>query len=456
MGFLMPFGDTIVALATPVGESAVALIRLSGPLCPEIALHAFQRQRPARARHAYVGKYKTLSDNILDECVYTLFAANGSYTGEDILEISTHGNPLIAQHMIEDLLQRGCRMAEAGEFTRTAFTNGKLDLSQAEAVSDLIRARSDKAIRSAQQQLAGAIGKKMCELTDRLLQVIAEVEAYIDFPEEDLPAENQAGPAQSLAHISAELRELIETSHYSAILKEGIKTVIVGPPNAGKSSLLNTLTGQDRAIVSAEPGTTRDFLSEKIIVGPYCIQIMDTAGIHEATSSLERLGIAKTLEKLEEADFFLVVLDSTLPPPTLPDNALRCFQANCTLVIENKIDLHESQSLNSVLPECPRVRISLKTGAGIDALRTTLIKTLETDKVVPNENALIVSARHANALRSAKDSIDTAREKMTAAGTTELMASDLRLAVEAIGEVVGKIDNERMLDKLFASFCIGK
>lgn len=452
----MPFGETIVALATPVGESAIALIRLSGPLCPDIAMAAFQRARPILPRHAHVGQYLDRQGKALDQCVYTLFTTPNSYTGEDLLEIAIHGNPLIAHHLIEDLIQRGCRMAEPGEFTRTAFTNGKLDLSQAEAVSDLIRARSDQAIRSAQQQLAGAIGKKMNKLTDHLLQAVAEIEAYIDFPEEDLPLEDQAGPTQALLHISNELGELIATSHYNAILKEGIKTVIVGPPNAGKSSLLNTLTGEDRAIVSAEPGTTRDFLTEKIIVGPYCIQIVDTAGIHDADSSLELLGIAKTMEKLAEADFFLVVVDTAAPPPVLPDNAMQFFQSNCTLVIENKIDLPSTQAALPLLPNCPRVRMSLKTGEGVDTLRQTLVETLERDRVVPNENALIISARHASALRAAKTTIDAARSQLAAGSTTELIASDLQLAVASIGEVVGKIDNERMLDKLFASFCIGK
>lgn len=453
----MPFGETIVALGTPVGESAIAMIRLSGPLCESIAKEAFSRASALRSRYAHFGKYKALNDNILDECVYVFFPDGSSYTGEASLEISLHGNPLIAQNVIEDLLQRGCRMAEAGEFTRTAFANGKLDLSQAEAVSDLIRARSDKAIRSAQQQLAGSIGKKMNELADQLLQVIAEVEAYIDFPEEDLPAEDEKGPALSLKQISDELNTLIETSHYSAILKEGIKTVIVGPPNAGKSSLLNKLVGEERAIVSSEPGTTRDFLAERIIVGPYCIQIMDTAGIHEANSSIERLGIAKTMEKLNEADFYLVVIDSSEPPPPLPEEAMRFFQSNCTLVVENKIDLEKSHSADEVvLPGCPRIRLSLKSGEGFDTFRDTLVQTLEKDKVVPNENTLIVSARHATALKSAKTSIDQARAMMLDGDMTELMASDLRIALDSIGQVIGKIDNEAMLDKLFASFCIGK
>lgn len=452
----MPFGETIVALATPMGESAIALVRLSGPACEDLAQSIFKRTKAIRARQAYVADYVSESGDVLDNCVYVYFAEGRSYTGEAMLELSLHGNPLIAQNIVEDLVSRGCRMAEPGEFTRTAFTNGKLDLSQAEAVSDLISARSDKAIRAARQQLGGALGRKIDELSDRLLQVIAEVEAYIDFPEEDLPAEDEAGPAQVLKGLSGELAELIETSHYSALLKEGIKTVIVGAPNAGKSSLLNALLGEERAIVSAEPGTTRDFLMERVMMGPYGLQIMDTAGLHEAGSDIERLGIEKTLEKLTEADFFLIVIDSASPLPDLPKQALACFESNNTLIVENKIDLATSRSCSDFLPHCPRVRLSLKAGTGLGEFREQVIATLERDKIVPNENDLIISARHATALKKAKQEIENARAKMANTETTELMASDLRLALEAFGEVVGKIDNERMLDKLFASFCIGK
>ena len=452
----MPFGETIVALATPVGESALALIRLSGPLCQQIATDAFKRSCPPLPRQAYVGGYTSHDGQLLDECVYTLYADGHSFTGEALLEISIHGNPLIAQNVIEDAIHRGCRMAEPGEFSRTAFHNGKLDLSQAEAIADLISARSQQALRTAQQQMAGAIGSRMNQLTDHLLQAIAELEAYIDFPEEDLPDEQQSGPMRALTQIIDELAELIATSRYRSVLKDGIKTIIVGAPNAGKSSLLNALLGDDRAIVSPEPGTTRDFIAEKIMLGPYCIQVIDTAGLHSTEETIERIGIAKTLQKIEEADFYLVVVDRSQPPPLMPETALAHLQPQNTLVIENKIDLPCPPDFPALLPECPRVQLSLKTLEGLDRLRTKLIATLESEKIVPNEDALIINARHATALRKARAHIESAVSMLLGAESAELAVSELRVALEAFGDVVGKVDNEQMLDKLFASFCIGK
>jgi len=304
----MPGTDTIVALATPAGESAIAMIRVSGCLCPQLVENVFGAP-PAKPRHATCGRYRDINNAVIDEVVYIYYADSASYTGQKMLEICGHGNPLIAQKMIEDLIERGCRMAEPGEFTRIAFLNGCMDLSQAEAVIDLIRARSDKAIEIAQKQLQGAVGKKVNELTDRLLSVIAWVEATIDFPEENLPPDDQPGPIRDLQNLCGAMERLISTSHYSSLLHNGIKVVITGPPNTGKSSLLNFLTGEERVIVSPEPGTTRDFIEANIMIGSYSMRIIDTAGLHSPDSDIERQGIEKTCEQVENADFHLVVIN---------------------------------------------------------------------------------------------------------------------------------------------------
>ena len=334
----MPATDTIVALSTPVGESAIAVIRLSGPACPQLAREVLCRSRPLQPRFAHFGRYTDLHGKVVDDCVITLFEHGKSFTGEAMLEIAPHGNPLIVQTLMEDLFARGCRPAEAGEFTRTAFLNGKMDLSQAEAVADLIRARSERSIQVAQRQLHGSVGRKMSELTDRLISVMAHIEAYIDFPEEDLPAEDQQGPAQDLRAVINETQGLIETQHYSALLHEGIKTLIVGEPNVGKSSLINALTGSERAIVSDIPGTTRDFIASFIMLGPWRIEILDTAGLHEAGDAIELLGIQHTIEQAETADFFLLVLD--IASLILLDR----MTPNNTLVLENKIDLKQANT----------------------------------------------------------------------------------------------------------------
>ncbi len=452
----MRASETIVALSTPSGESAIAVIRLSGPDCPEIGKHILGRQKELIPRFAHFGKYLSINGKHIDDCLVTCFEAGKSFTGEAMLEIAPHGNPLIIQKIIEDLFQRGCRLAEPGEFTRTAFLNGKMDLSQAEAVSDLIRARSDRSIEVAQRQLHGSVGRKMSELTDQLLNVMAHVEAYIDFPEEDLPSEGQDGPAADLRLLINEIADLIETQHYTALLHEGIKTLIVGEPNVGKSSLINALTGSDRAIVSEVPGTTRDFISAFLMIGPWRIEILDTAGLHEAGDAIEQLGINHTIEQAETADFFLLVLDAAGDSPTLPASLLSRMTPDNTLVIENKIDLPDARTHGDFLSAHCHARISLRDRQGWPEFRQHWLRLIETGLKQPASDGVVVNARHAAALGEAQVALELASQKMKDGELSELIASDLRDAVDSIGKVVGKVDNERMLDSLFKQFCIGK
>ena len=448
--------ETIAALATPVGESAIAVLRLSGPLCSQIALGAFGLKEPPQPRIATYGAYHDSEGRLLDHVVYIYYSEGRSYTGAAMLEISCHGNAYISRKVLEDLIARGCRAALPGEFTRTAFLNGKLDLSQAEAVLDVIRARSDRALQAAQQQLAGALGAAVARFSDRLLHIIAETEAYIDFPEEDLPTEDTDGPAAKINELLSEIAALERTQAYGALLHEGVNTVIVGAPNVGKSSLLNTLIGEDRAIVSPQPGTTRDFIAERIQIGPYWLRMIDTAGVRSAASGIERLGIEKTLERIREADCCVLILDSAAPIPELPKIVKEHLKPGKTLVVENKIDLPQSRSHASFLPECPHCRLSLRTGEGLPELHEQVVRLLEKDCTAPTEDALIVNVRHAAALRKTCSGLEAALSKLTDGDYSELIASDLREALEALSEIAGKIDNEAMLDKLFSRFCIGK
>ena len=449
--------DTIVALSTPAGESAIAVIRLSGPACPELSGQVLGRQQALRPRYAHFGHYIDAAGKTLDDCVFTYFEQGKSFTGESMLEIAPHGNPLIVQKIMEDLFARGCRPAEPGEFSRTAFLNGKMDLSQAEAVSDLIRARSDRSIEVAQRQLHGSVGRKMSELTDRLLSVMAHLEAYIDFPEEDLPSEDQQGPASDLRKLIVEICDLIDTQHYSSLLHEGIKTLIIGEPNVGKSSLINALTGSDRSIVSDIPGTTRDYISAFLMVGPWRIEILDTAGLHEAGDAIEQIGINHTIEQAETADFFLLVLDAASPSPTLPDSLLSRMTADNTIVIENKIDLALARPHDEFMSAFKHARISLQERAGVQEFRQLWVDAIESNLQQPSTtDGVVVNARHASALGEAREALELAAQKMRDDELSELIAADLREAVESIGKVVGKVDNERMLDSLFKQFCIGK
>lgn len=453
-----PTADTIAALATPAGTSALALIRVSGPRCRELAAAIFGQPAPTlpvrRATHA---AYRASDGRSLDDLLWTFFPGPGTATGEDTLELTPHGNPLIVQLILADLFARGCRAAEPGEFTRRAFLSGRIDLTQAEAVMDLIHARSERALAAAQRQLAGGLGRHLEGLIERLLAVVAQIEAYIDFPEEDLPAEDRRGVVAGLTDVLRGTSRLLATHRYGDLLRDGLKTVLLGAPNAGKSSLLNALVGRDRALVSPEPGTTRDFIEAPLQVGPHLLRLIDTAGLNPAPGEIERLGITKTLECLAEADLVLWVADATQPLPTLPPEAKAALRPDNTLLVLNKVDLlPDPPLLGSLLPQ---VYVSALTGVGLEELRDTI--TARADGLAPRlaaEEQIAINARHADALRRADGCLRTALAGLggEAPQPIELVSADLRGALDALGEIAGRIDHERMLDALFASFCIGK
>jgi tRNA modification GTPase len=406
------------------------------------------------------GDYRDRAGDLVDDVVFTFFRAPNSYTGDDLLEISCHGNPLIVQKILEDLFARGCRPAEPGEFTRRAFLNGRMDLGQAEAVVDLIHARSERALAAANQQLRGALGRRLQDLVDRLVELLARVEAHIDFPDDDLPPADRRDLEGGLRVLAADTARLLATSHYGRVLRDGIRAVIVGEPNAGKSSLLNRLVGRERALVSAEPGTTRDYIEEPAILGPHCIRLTDTAGLNASPTPLERRGMAKTLECAAEADLVLLVLDATRPAPVLPVEIEARLAMGSTLVVINKTDL--VAGAGGTLPSpagLPFVRVSALTGSGIDALVAAIVGHAESFRADTGAEVVAINARHAAALTRATECLETALAKIgadAATGHAELLASDLRAVLEAFGEIAGRIDNERVLDRLFATFCIGK
>ncbi|MFH1496972.1 MAG: tRNA uridine-5-carboxymethylaminomethyl(34) synthesis GTPase MnmE [Verrucomicrobiota bacterium] len=444
--------DTIAALATPVGTSALAVIRASGPDCARVASEILGRS--PTPRHAHYCDYRTTDDDrVLDDVLLTFFPGPHSYSGEDSLEISTHGNPLIAQYVLEDLLKRGMRGAEAGEFTRRAFLSGRLDLSQAEAVMDVIHARSERALAVARQQLEGSLGRHLDTLTEGLLLVLARIEAYIDFPDEDLPPEDRDQVLGELDNVLRGTDRLLATSHYGDVLRDGLKTVILGEPNAGKSSLLNRLIGRDRALVSDRPGTTRDFIEERILIGPHAIHLIDTAGLNPAPEELEKLGMGKTLECAADADLILWVVDASRPCPIQPEAVATADKIGKVLVIKNKCDLPEGCFSPADLPT---FRVSVLTGAGFEEMSQAIAAHADAFSRQHGDEVVAINARHADALRRAGDCLRAARSRLAEGGPVELLASDLRGALDACGEICGRIDNERMLDHLFKTFCIGK
>lgn len=448
--------DTIVALATPAGTSAVALVRVSGPASARLAAGIFESTPPPRV--ASYRDYRNMAGDVVDDVLVTYFPGPRSYTGEECLEVATHGNPLIADRVIKDLVKRGCRVAEPGEFTRRAFLNGRLDLAQAEAVMDVIHARSERALSVAARQLRGALGRHLTALSEELLVALARVEAYIDFPEEDLPAEDKALVGGALENVLRGTQALMATKRYGDLLRDGIRTVILGAPNAGKSSLLNRLVGRDRAIVSAEPGTTRDYLEERIQLGAHGLRLIDTAGLNPDPAVLERLGMAHTTTQAVEADLFLWVLDVTEPSPALPDEIRVRMKADNTVVVFNKADLVVRGA--TARAEAPQdwssVRLSTVTGEGFDALVAAVARLADGFRPDGGSEELAINARHEAALGRAVAGLEGALAHLRDGGPTELLASDLRSALESLGEIAGKFDNEAMLDRLFQTFCIGK
>lgn len=448
--------DTIVAPATPPGESALAIVRVSGPRAAEIAA-AQNRGRAPLPHHVWHGDYLSREGCVIDDVVLTWFAGPRSYTGEDVLEISSHGNPYIVRKLLDDLLARGCRMADAGEFTRRAFLNGRLDLTAAEAVMDVIRARSDRALEAARDQLRGALGRRVDRLVSNLLQCCAAIEAYIDFPEDDLPREDRARRRMEIAALRGEIEVLRATRRRGDLVRDGLRVVLLGAPNAGKSSLLNRLAGYDRAIVSDEPGTTRDFLEEPLLLGPHRIQMIDTAGLRESGGAVERAGVERSLERAEEADLIVLVVDATAPCPALPAAVMGRLESARAVLAVNKCDLPGRRFQWVGGRELFQVETSAQTGAGIDDLRRALIQRADAlTGAGTNDEHIAVNVRHAVALADAAECLSRAERLVEDSGQLELVGSELRAAVAALGAIVGRIDHEEILDRLFASFCIGK
>jgi tRNA modification GTPase len=452
----MSVTETIVAAATPAGRSALAIVRVDGPLAASIATAALGRKSPPAEKTSTLGIWRDQTGSPIDQVVAVLWSAGRSFTGNDSLEITCHGNPLLVRRITEDCLARGGRLAEPGEFTRRSYLAGRIDLTQAEAVADLIHASSERALASARRMLAGELGRHVARWTDRTLQVLAELEAHIDFPEEDLPPEDPRGPAARLAEIASELSAYARTAKHDGALRAGLRVAVVGAPNAGKSSLLNALTGAERAIVSPEAGTTRDYLEAPVAGLPLAVTAIDTAGLRDGGSTLENLGMTRSLEQARGAHLLLLVVDASAEPPALPAELVALLDPARTLVVANKADLPAHSAQKDFLPQLTKLSACLLDGRDAEKLRAKLGDFLIAQEIAPGAEELVVSVRHAEAMARAAVALTEAVGHLKAPIQTELAAAQARAALDSLGEIVGRIDNERMLDKLFASFCIGK
>lgn len=454
----MSWNATFVGLATPAGESAIAMIRLSGPMSATLTKVIFENQASLSPRSSKVGYYKTLAGNILDHCAYIYFEAPKSFTGEDMLEIHCHGSPLIARRILEDLVARGCRIAEPGEFTRTAFQNKKIDLTQAEAIMELIRAKSDRALELAQKQLQGVFGDKINKTIQRLIELMARIEAYIDFADEDLPEEDYSDAKLSLEQLTKEIKHWIKNYQVAPLLRDGINVAIIGAPNAGKSTLLNILLGRERAIVSPIPGTTRDFITESITLTPYSLQLIDTAGLRETNCELEKVGIDRSLEQIQLAHMCIWVIDQSQPWQHIDIIQDYRDQQKPLFIVLNKSDLDLHESVKQELESCqaPHISISLNHEAAREQLTNELLKWIEVNLISPSEDDFLINTRHMESFNKAHAVLQSALKAANEGLSTEWIASDLRLAADYLGEITGRIEHDDVLDVLFRSFCIGK
>ena len=441
--------DTIAAISTAFGEGAIAVLRLSGPRAIAIAEAVFRAKVCVADLRPRVQQFGAIfaGEEKLDDVLLTVFRAPASYTGEDVVEIAGHGGVLVSRRILEVLLRKGARAALPGEFTQRAYLHGKMDLTQAEAVMDLITAQTDLALRAATEQLEGRLGERIRALKELLLELLAHVEAFIDFPDEDIDPDTGEALLRKLDAARTEIDALLATADRGKVLREGVRTVIYGAPNVGKSSLLNLLLGHERAIVSAQPGTTRDVIEEVINLRGIPLRLIDTAGLRESDDEIEQAGMERTRQQVERADLVLRVEEA---------NAERGMpNAECgarTLLVLNKIDLGEHASWREV----EAVRISCRSSVGIEALAEAIVQRVTGGQTAQRDWSVAINARHRTHLEKARELAEAARTALTTGLSPEFVAEELRGALEAVGAVVGKAESEDVLGKIFSTFCIGK
>jgi tRNA modification GTPase len=448
---VMTVSDTVAAISTPPGEGAIALVRISGPNAIGVADKIFHGKEAPSQFEPHVqhfGEVFGSEGRLIDQVVLSVHRAPASYTGEDLVEISCHGGTLVSAKVLEACLRAGARAARPGEFTERAFLNGKMDLTQAEAVIDLIRAKTDLALRSATEQLEGRLGEQIRKIRDGLVELLAHINASIDFPEEGIRPDEGETLGARLDSIREEIAALLATADQGRILREGVRVVIYGATNAGKSSLLNRLLGYDRVIVSDTHGTTRDTIEETVNLDGIPIRLLDTAGLRTSSSELEREGIARTEKSLQLADLRLHIADRNTPKPPHFEERIRDLNE---IVVLNKSDLPEDNDWK----DFHALRISCLTGEGLAELKKEILARIATQNLKP-ESTLAINARHRDCLRRALESCDRAATALGEGLSPEYAAIDLNEALRAVGEVIGAVDVERILDSVFSQFCIGK
>jgi len=459
------FDDTIAAIATPLGEGGLAVVRISGAETFAVADKIFQpsgksslKPSAAPTHTIHYGKIVRHGETV-DEVLLSVLRAPRTFTRENTVEISCHGGILPAKLVLDTILENGARLAEPGEFTKRAFLNGRLDLAQAEAVADLIHSRTELALAAANEQLAGKLSQSINQLRDEMMKTLAHIEAHIDFPDEDISPDTKDQLLKRLESGVAFMDELLRTANEGQILRRGIRAAIIGRPNAGKSSLLNQLLGHDRAIVSHIAGTTRDTIEETANIRGLPVVFIDTAGLREARDEIEAEGIRRSRESLAKAELILHVLDASEPLTGADETYLAEFVAKKRIFVLNKIDLPKKLELPETEPvtrHSSLVTVSCLNGQGMEALKDVIKNLVWAGKIEAGMLQVMINSRHQDALGRAREATLRTIEALRADLSLELAALDLHIAVNAVGEIVGKMTTEDLLDSIFSQFCLGK
>ena len=456
--------DTICALSTAPGMGAIAVVRVSGPETFSIVDRLFSKALDKVLSHTvHYGTIKD-GDHLIDEVVATIFRGPNSFTGEDVIEISCHGSVWIQQQLVQLLIRSGCRMAEPGEFTMRAFFNRKMDLSQAEAVADLISAGNEAAHKLAMHQMRGGFSKEINRLRQELIDFASLIELELDFAEEDVEFADRSNLEALVARIRKVLHDLISSFALGNVLKNGIPVAIVGVPNVGKSTLLNALLNEDRAIVSEIAGTTRDTIEDEVNLGGVSFRFIDTAGLRKTEDTIESIGIGRSYEKAREASLILYLVDAANADRKSVEDVVKDFRAQLEgdhqklLLLFNKIDQYkgsvsalqqEFSDLGTVIP------LSAKEGTGLDTLRESLLQTVNTGEL-QSRDLIVTNARHYSALTKADEALHRVGEGLTSGIPSDLLAMDIRQGLHHLGEITGEITTDDLLGNIFSKFCIGK